>query len=56
MTAAESNIARDITEIGMEVSALRAENKLLREDRDTWKQMAMKLADRDVLGKSEVQK
>lgn len=33
------SILRSLQEIGMECAALRAENKLLREERDTWKEL-----------------
>ncbi len=40
------DIASRVTEIREDMAALKAENKALREDRDTWKAMALKLADR----------
>jgi hypothetical protein len=43
MTRDELKLLADITEITAEVSALRAENKCLREDRDAWKEYAMRV-------------
>jgi cell division protein FtsB len=42
MTRDEVNMLKDIAEITAEVAALRAENKCLREDRDAWKEYAMR--------------
>jgi len=42
MTRDELNLLKDIAELTAEVSALRSENKCLREDRDAWKEYAMR--------------
>lgn len=43
MTRDELNMLKDVAELTAEVSALRAENKCLREDRDAWKEYAMRV-------------
>lgn len=43
MTKDEVTLLKQIAELGAEVASLRAENKCLREDRDAWKEYAMRV-------------